>query len=711
MDSGLKKLIAILSLLQLVFLQAEADTYLLRDDKNNSFQVTKDLYIYKEGSAQSRFEEIEKSNKFKQHNQTIVPNFGFTEGSYWFKFTIKNCDVGQTRLVEFAYPFFDSLAVYIPDDKGHYNNAVVGDHFPFSKRWLKHKNFVFEIQFNPNEEKTIYAHITCIGEATSFPVNVWTKYNYLRNNYEEQLALGIYYGIVLFAFFLSALLWLIVREKYQLFYFFYIVGVGLFQFSLDGLAFEYFWPDNTWLANHIIPLSASFAIFFLILFSQSLLITRQFTPRIHNVLNVLLVSDALLHFASLFDNPFYAFGLKAMNFIALPTNIFIFIAAIIAYRKGLNSSKYFLIAFSLLLLGIVTALLKNFGIIPRVFITEYGIQIGSAIEIIMLSFALADALKNLKTSKQKVQAQLLEQLKEKYVIQQQANAELELKVDERTAEIMQQKEVIEEKNKDITDSINYAKKIQEAMLPSLDEIKASFNDCFVFYKPRDIVSGDFYWFTQKKDKIYIATADCTGHGVPGALMSMIGSSFLNEIVNEYNVLETSEILDLLRLKVIKTLRQRETHTKDGMDISICAIDVENKSIQFSGAFNPAYLVVENEGFSSGFDSLTAAGKTIVTIPADRFPIGIVEGRMNDIFETRTISYRTGDCIYLCTDGIADQFGGEAGKKFKTKQLKSLFATMSKYNMETQLIKLEDTFNSWKGNLEQVDDILVIGIRL
>lgn len=685
----------------------------LVDDKENSFPVTKQLYIYQEGWYHEPFKDILNSQKFRLHNKSSVPNFGFTSQNYWFKFTLKNCNVPQSRLIEFAYPFFDTLEVFIPQSDGSYQKQVVGDHFPFAKRWLKHKNFVFDLRFNALEEKTIYAHIICNGEATSFPVNIWTRHNYLRSNYEEQLALGVYYGIVLFAFFLSGLLWLIVREKYQLYYFLYIIGVGIFQFSLDGLAFEYFWPNNMWLANHIIPLGGSFAIFFLIIFAQALLVTRQYTPRIHTILNMLLGLDVLMHFVSLFDNPFYAIGLKSLNFIALPTNILIFVAAIITFRKGLNSSKYFLIAFSLLLLGITTALLKNFGVIPRIFITEYGIQIGSAIEIILLSFALADALKNLKNEKEKAQTDLLEQLKEKYLIQQQANEELEAKVTERTTEINDQKEIIEEKNKNITDSINYAKNIQEAILPSLDEIKASFDDCFVFYKPRDIVSGDFYWFTKKENKIYIAAADCTGHGVPGALMSMIGASFLNEIVNEYNILETAEILDLLRLKVIKTLRQRETQTKDGMDIAICAIDTEKLSIEYSGAFNPVFIVgdmVEN-GKLPEYETTTKDNKILTCIPADRFPIGIVAGRMNDMFATKTVKYKMGDCLYLCTDGVADQFGGPLGKKFKSKQLKDLLLSVSKYDMETQLNKIEDTFNAWKGNLEQVDDVLLIGIKL
>jgi hypothetical protein len=182
-----------------------------------------------------------------------------------------------------------------------------------------------------------------------------------------------------------------------------------------------------------------------------------------------------------------------INFIAVFINLLVLIAAVLSYLRGNSTAKYFLIAFSLLIIGIIAALLKNFGILPRVFLTEYSIQIGSAIELIMLSFALAENLKLLKQEKEKAQALLVAELKEKSRLQEMANIELEKKVLERTIEIQMQKEVIEEKNNDITASINYAQKIQEAILPQQEELKSLLNEYFVYYQPRDIISGDFYW--------------------------------------------------------------------------------------------------------------------------------------------------------------------------------------------------------------------------
>ena len=710
----IKKIKPILVILLINFsVYAQDISIKLNDDYHNSFKIAYELYILTDTNANIKFVDAQESNHFKLHQQSIAPNLGFTSNNYWFKFIITNAQAQQSRVLEFAYPFFNQLDVYIPNMNGQYKKVTVGDHFPFAARPYKHKNFMFDLSFDSGETKIIYAYLHCNGEATSFPVKIWTKQDYLRNNYEEHLALGIYYGIVLFVFFFSAFLWFIVKERYQLYYFLYIIGVAIFQFSLDGLAFEYFWPNNVWFANHVIPLSGSFTIMALILFVVSLLKTKTNTPALHKVLMVLLFVDILFFILSFFPNPFYSFSLMGLNIIAVPINILILVSAILSYRMGIRTAKYFLVAFSLLIMGVLAALFKNFGILPRVFLTEYSIQLGSAIELIMLSFALAENVKLLKVEKEEAQAMLLEELKEKSRLQEIANIELEKKVNVRTAEIQIQKELIEEKNNDITASINYALKIQEAILPREEELKACLNEYFVFYKPRDIISGDFYWFSKRDNLLFIAAADCTGHGVPGALMSMLGNSFLNEIVNEYNIYNPAEILDLLRLKVIKTLRQRETNTKDGMDISICVINTQLKEINYAGAFNPVFITtsINKRSEFESYQNELVSDKHLKIIPADRFPVGIVEGQNNDMFTNKKYHYQQGDCLYLFSDGLADQFGGAQGKKYKTKQLKDLLLKVSRYDMDDQLLSISQDFENWRGSHEQVDDILMVGIRL
>ncbi len=259
-----------------------------------------------------------------------------------------------------------------------------------------------------------------------------------------------------------------------------------------------------------------------------------------------------------------------------------------------------------------------------------------------------------------------------------------------------QKSIIEEKNKSITDSIRYAKNIQEAILPEINLLKNAFKEYFIFYKPKDIVSGDFYWVAHKKDKVYFAAVDCTGHGVPGAFMSMIGNTLLNDIVNDKQVTVPAEILFNLREGVIKSLKQKgaEGETKDGMDIALCCLHKSGK-LEFSGANNPCWVI--RDGKCEEFKG-------------DKQPIGIYTGEARS-YNTHSVQLQPNDLVYVFTDGFADQFGGEKGKKFKYKKLKELLLANWKEPLQKQQELLINTYESWRGSLEQVDDILIMGIRV
>ena len=276
---------------------------------------------------------------------------------------------------------------------------------------------------------------------------------------------------------------------------------------------------------------------------------------------------------------------------------------------------------------------------------------------------------------------------------------VEHKVIERTAEVVKQKEELEEKNKDITDSINYAKRIQEAILPPMELKQQLFPESFILFHPRDIVSGDFYWFAEKNNKKMIAAVDCTGHGVPGAFMSMIGTSFLNEIVNERGVTVPGSILNKLRDLVIHSLKQSDAENKanDGMDISLLSFEEQDGRLtaEWAGANNPLWLV--RDGVLTEYNP-------------DKRPISFFRG-LSLPFKNHTIELQKGDSLYVFTDGFADQFGGPKGKKFKYKQLKEVLLSIQHEFMDKQGDLLLKTFRTWKGQLEQIDDVLIIGVRV
>jgi serine phosphatase RsbU (regulator of sigma subunit) len=270
---------------------------------------------------------------------------------------------------------------------------------------------------------------------------------------------------------------------------------------------------------------------------------------------------------------------------------------------------------------------------------------------------------------------------------------LEEKVEERTVEVVQKSMEIEEKNRDITASIRYAERIQRAMLPRED----TFVDTFVLFMPKDIVSGDFYWMYDNGISQFIAVCDCTGHGVPGAFMSIIGHNSLHKVVREFGITQPSAILDQLNTEVLKALMQRNEETiNDGMDMALISFNKKNFSLHFAGAYNPLYLVRNGE---------------VTAYKGDRFPIGMTAIGEKKSFSNQEVEIRPGDMLYMCSDGYADQFGSPEVKKYKSGNVKKLLTEIWSLPVVEQRQRLEDEIIRWRGDLPQVDDILFVGMRI
>ena len=279
--------------------------------------------------------------------------------------------------------------------------------------------------------------------------------------------------------------------------------------------------------------------------------------------------------------------------------------------------------------------------------------------------------------------------------------------------ITHQKNEVEEKNKEIIDSINYAKRIQNALLNSEEHEAKFLREHFIYFNPKDIVSGDFYWTFEKHNFLYLAVADCTGHGVPGAFLTMLGTAFLNEITAKEATLSPSEILNELRSKIIKELNQTgaEGENKDGMDMSLIRLDISTNELQWSGANNPLWLVknkLEEESNSLKL-IISINDKHLYEIKADKQPISYYPE--SKPFTNHKIKLDKEDVIYLFTDGYADQFGGVKVKKFKYKPFKQLLVSLSNQDLKEQRNALENNFTQWQGDLEQIDDVCVIGLRI
>lgn len=376
----------------------------------------------------------------------------------------------------------------------------------------------------------------------------------------------------------------------------------------------------------------------------------------------------------------------------------LYVLVLATYRKR-EAARVFIAGFAILLFAIGNDTLNHYYLISTPYLTAYGFLIFVVSQSFVLSIRYA-------TSFSKVE---------------ELTASLEKRVEKRTAEIMLQNQALEQqkdeithktqliqkKNENITASINYASRIQQAILGSQEAVTSNFKESFIFLQPRDIVSGDFYWYTEvrrskaikdtdERKSIFfkvLVAADCTGHGIPGAFMTVLGNALLDEIINENKVTNPSRILSVLDRKLLMKLQKHNVN--DGMDISILVFDSDNHQITFAGANNPLYYVRNGE---------------ITQIRGSKFPVGSSQYKRRKKFELHTIDYQEGDRFYICSDGFQDQFGGEEGRKYYKKFFREFLLSISHLPMTEQHQRLEAEFLRWKGDAPQTDDILVIGVE-
>jgi serine phosphatase RsbU (regulator of sigma subunit) len=284
-------------------------------------------------------------------------------------------------------------------------------------------------------------------------------------------------------------------------------------------------------------------------------------------------------------------------------------------------------------------------------------------------------------------------LEEERMMVQKEKEDLEMHMEN----IIQQKNLLDKQKQKILDNINYSRRIQTALMPTKETMQRYFPEYFILSLPKDIVSGDFYWISQSHNSTFLAVGDCTGHGVSGALMSMLGIAFLNEIVNKNKYNNPNDILFELREYIIKYLKQKGKigETADGLDIALCKLDFDNRYMEYAGANNSVYIV---------------RNKELIELKADRMPIGIY--RKDKVkFTNKPFHFEKGDELYLFTDGYADQFGGTKGTKLRYKNFKQLLINQSTQKVDVQKEALCSFLNDWKGDNEQIDDILIMGLKI
>ncbi|MBX3163077.1 MAG: SpoIIE family protein phosphatase [Bacteroidetes bacterium] len=497
---------------------------------------------------------------------------------------------------------------------------------------------------------------------------------------EDVFYWGLYYGVLCIILILNLFLFFSTKERSYLFICLMLFADMHWEMMFNSSLKVYFVKIIPWMADAMVTrissvwfISTLIASYFL--FTKAFLKLKEKMPRFNIAVNVVLVAFLLMITASYFQLKFPDW----IGVIVFVISIVISLSVgILAWRKGIHEAKYFMAASLVLIICFtVTVLITH---LSAVFFVYSALNIGLLLFFTILTVGVGSKLKLMQKEKEQAQEKALEVLEEK--------------VQQRTAEVVKQKHLVEEKQKEILESITYAKRLQQAILPPQEYINKFVPQHFILYKPKDIVAGDFYWSENVGDLFFIAAADSTGHGVPGAMVSVVCSNALNRTVLEFGVTEPGKILDKARELVIETFVKSSSEVKDGMDISLLCIDLKNKNIFWSGANNPLWYVQNNE---------------LKEIKADKQPIGKTENPKP--FTTHQIDYKENTMFYLFTDGLADQFGGEKGKKFKYKPFADMLLNNSHLQQEQQAEIIDKVFSDWKGALEQVDDVCVIGVRV
>jgi serine phosphatase RsbU (regulator of sigma subunit) len=649
----------------------------------------------------------------------------FAHSCIWFRITTDN-RLSETRIYLLNVPEMkgkDSLNVFYTLPSGEVVEKKSGILFPIPDRDFVYKDWdAVKVTLNKGEQQSFYLRWKAQASVGDPHFQAFAHATVVRfDRFERMVLFGfIFTMLIISAFFL--LLFATMHLRQYLYFALYIGSLVIFLFIADGYLDEYFWKENNFFLKFLDKfqpyIMSWISIFFLLFGIAYLELRKALRPWYVSVVVVLSLTGiriVLVYLEAVFNFSYPAFieGVFTVVWIFTVGIIPLFILimpAIIRIRNGFWPAWYFLVANLVLIPLIYITLYYSLSsssvlsiyesILGRIFVSS-GMYIAAILQILIFSFGIAQKMRLDGIERKQIQEQIIQQLKVNEKLKDKVNRELEQKVKERTRQI--------------TDSIDYAQRIQMAVLPSAEELDKIMPEYFVFYKPKDIVSGDFYWIKEVNNALIIVAADCTGHGVPGAFMSMLGITLLDEYLGKGSLDAPGEILDNMRLKVKEMLAQkgRIEEQKDGMDMAMAIIDREKKELQFAGANNPLFLIRESrqvEGTIMDLDaSMVSNGLHLYELKGDKQPIGVHWEESK--FTTHKIPLKDRDSLYVFTDGFIDQFGGVPRKKYKKRRYKELLLSIQNEPMDQQKRLLENALDSWSKDHDQIDDVCIIGVRL
>jgi len=688
--------------------------------------------------------------RFVKYEGEFSPLSGFTKEissdyTYWLHFIVEGSDESNVPIGLFIAKENHIIDVYSVSDSvlltqktGLYVDGIENSEIiPFSNI----------IQIKEDDKTEFYLRIrNTYNELPNFQLEFVNLNAEIKTNNRRIIFDAVLQGMLWLMTLYGLFLYILNRDKIYIFYSLYVFFESVLLMGCFALGYRFIYnlPRSIFVYTDI---PSFIAFIFYIKFVRYFINTAMQFPKwdkslkiIQSGLIVMVIGISIAHYTT--NATLLIFIIQ--NIIAWLLMMY-FLAMVIRLLFSKNTlAKIIGFGTSLLLLGYgvfsVLIVSQNSYYNDTLFIPA---KIGIALELIIFTFGISYRYLLIEKEKREYQKKLIVQLNENVELQGKVTRELEDKVKERTVEISHKNQLLEHQKeeveaqrdeieaqrnlltthrdllvsqkKEITDSINYAQRIQSAILPQNSYLEKVMPEYFIVFKPKDIVSGDFYWIREIDSHLIVIGADCTGHGVPGGFMSMLGITLLNDLVGQGNLDQPGEILGQLRLKVKEMLAQKGKlqEQKDGMDMAIFIIDRDTGVLQFAGANNPLYLIRKKDLLKGkeleSYTSLETEDLQLFELKGDKQPIG-VHWEETD-FTSHTFSLQKHDTIYVFSDGIVDQYGGANRKKYKAVNFKKLLLSVQKDSMEKQKKLIENEFESWRNDYEQIDDVCVIGVRI
>ncbi len=660
-----------------------------------SFNVSlnsKIQYI-KSTNEQLSFEEVLiklENGDFIDNESSRPLNFGYDSSDFWF-FTEFVDQSNTPKVLELPYPYHQYLDLYVKINET-WQKSKTGTLLSFDTRGVfKPLDYAWPISSLKGDSVKVMINIRSRAPVI-VGLNLRSQSNYLITAEKVNLIYGLFFGALLIMLLYNLLLFVIIRDVTYLYYVLLVFANTAVFATVTGFAFKYLHPDLPEINLYIKEFLIAFLTIPTSLFAISFLELKKYNKSAYNLLLVMLAIGSFISISSLLGIT-YGFSSLVISFQAP----LLLVIGIIVRLRGYKFANFYIIAWSGYLVGGLAMTLRNRGVLPATFFTDHGAEFGTALEMFLLALALAYKYKKIRNEKSELQKENIRLVeKQNEILEERVRKRTEL-INSTLEMVKHQHEDLMSKSSEINSSIDYALKIQQSMFPDKEKLATVFKDFMLFYQPKETVSGDFFFFEKINDKLFVAVVDCTGHGVPGALMSMAGYNLFYDAINVEKLESPNAILDYVEKHLHLRLNQRDNVVKDGMEVAIVMIDTITKQVHFCGAQRPLLIV----GPESQFELIQGSKRSI----------GGYFQNLEKGFRKHTIPYNDNTSIYMFSDGFQDQFGGLYDKKYLSKNMIEKLVSLSNLDGLNQEKMLEEEFNSWKGDKEQVDDVLVLGVKI